>query len=98
MKVIHVFFFLLILVPLSSFAQQKDSIKFNQLDKQGLKDGMWYLHIPARMGDDAYNEFGSFVHGQKWGKWYRFTGEGDMIAEENFRNNVLDGEVKYFEN
>lgn len=90
--------FVMICLPCLAFGQQKkDSVKVNLFDKKGQRDGMWYTIAPARMGEDAYAEFGNYVHGSKWGKWYKFDEDGNLQAEENYKNNVLDGEVKYFE-
>lgn len=69
----------------------------NQVDAKGKRDGMWYIYQPERMGEDAYSEFGSYDHGIKMGVWYKANNEGDLVAIEGFKNNVLNGEVKYFE-
>ncbi len=69
----------------------------NQRDKQGQKQGMWYVQQPERMGEDAYTEFGSFATGRKAGLWYHINNVGEITSIEQYRNNVLDGEVKYFE-
>lgn len=70
----------------------------NRMDAQGKKHGTWLIRQEARMGEPAYSEFGSYSHGRKAGLWYKMDADGALMAIENFRNNTLDGEVKYFEN
>lgn len=76
---------------------QAQETKFNQKDEKGLPQGQWVVQIPARMGEDAYAEWGTYEHGRKWGLWYRFDGEERVTAIERYKNGVLDGEVQYFE-
>jgi antitoxin component YwqK of YwqJK toxin-antitoxin module len=70
----------------------------NKTDAKGKKNGMWLITQPARMGEPSSTEFGSYEHGNKTGLWYKLGGEGDLLAVETFKNNVLDGEAKYYEN
>lgn len=70
----------------------------NQTDKRGQKQGMWFVQQPERMGEDAFTEFGNYNTSRKTGLWYHMNNLGEIIAIEQYRNNVLDGEVKYFEN
>ena len=70
----------------------------NGTDKRGCKQGMWYIKQPERMGEDAYSELGNYNAGRKTGLWYHMNNLGEITAIEQYRNNVLDGEVKYFEN
>jgi antitoxin component YwqK of YwqJK toxin-antitoxin module len=58
---------------------------------------MWWVSIPPRMGEPGTTEFGSYDHGTKYGVWYKLDTQGDLIAIESFRNNVLDGQVKYYD-
>lgn len=69
----------------------------NKTDNKGKRDGTWLLLQPARMGEPSSTEFGVYDHGNKSGLWYKLDGEGDLLAIETFKNNVLDGEVKYYE-
>lgn len=70
----------------------------NKKDNKGRPDGMWLVSAPARMGEPGFMEFGNYEHGSKAGLWYKLDGEGQLSAIETFRNNILDGEVKYYEN
>lgn len=74
----------------------KTSATVNQYDGKGLPHGVWVNAQPEKMGEPAFMEFGKYDHGNKSGAWYKLDNAGEMIAMETFRNNVLDGEVKYF--
>lgn len=69
----------------------------NKIDSRGLKNGMWLNKQGSRMGEDGFSEFGTYDHGNKTGLWYKLNGEGELLAIETFRNNILDGEVKYYD-
>lgn len=90
---------LLACFPVGAFAQQEArAAALNQTDKRGHKQGMWYVQQPERMGEDAYIEFGNYNANRKTGLWYHINNVNEITAIEQYRNNVLDGEVKYFEN
>jgi len=76
---------------------QKEKSSINQVDSKGNRIGTWWKRMPERMGEPAYSEVGNYDHGRKIGVWYKMDGEGDMMSIENFKNNVLDGEVKYYD-
>ena len=69
----------------------------NKTDGLGKRTGMWVTGQPERMGEEGYTEVGSYDHGNKYGSWYKLDDQGELLATETFRNNVLDGEAKYFE-
>jgi hypothetical protein len=70
----------------------------NKTDGRGKRTGMWLVANPARMGEPSQTEFGNYEQGNKTGLWYKLDGEGQLLAIETFKNNVLDGEAKYYEN
>lgn len=78
-------------------APKKPNVVFNRMDAKGKRNGMWWISEPSRMGDEGYIEFGSYYHGQKQGPWYRISDNNEVISIENYDNNVLNGEAKYFE-
>lgn len=89
-----------LLVLNHSFAQQEkqsEKMPINQKDDKGQRQGNWYINIPERMDEQSYSLFGSYSHGKKQGPWYKIDSQGELMAIENFRNDVLDGEVKYFD-
>lgn len=95
---------LLPFVPVNTISAQvgkvsvpsKSVVTVNQLDKKGLQNGIWVNSEPGKMGEIGFTEFGKYDHGNKTGAWYKLDDAGEMTAMETFRNNVLDGEVKYF--
>ncbi|MBA3829282.1 MAG: hypothetical protein H0X33_10125 [Taibaiella sp.] len=76
---------------------QKPTGKINLADANGYPDGTWLLTTKAKMGEPGMNEFGSYEHGRKTGKWCKMDAEGNLVSMETYQNNMLDGEVKYYE-
>lgn len=104
MKIKAFFLLILALGSQAGFAQKEkesekmlEAEKINQLSNSGKRQGPWLLTIKSRMGEPARKEFGNYEEGQKSGLWYRIDNNGDLLAIENFKNNVLDGEVKYYD-
>ena len=77
--------------------QAREAAPVNQKDKSGERHGLWYIQQPARMGESAYAEWGSYDHGRKTGIWYATDAEGDLKSVERFRSDVKDGDAKYFD-
>jgi antitoxin component YwqK of YwqJK toxin-antitoxin module len=77
---------------------QPSGTVYNQTDAQGRRNGQWIERFPARMGEEAFAEWGSYNEGRKFGPWYRYDGEARVVSIENFKRGVRDGEAKYFEN
>ncbi len=87
-------------VAMVATAQTTDNARpanLNKTDAQGKRNGMWAIVQPERMGEESFTEVGSYDHGVKYGSWYKLDEQGELLAMETFRNNVLDGEAKYFE-
>jgi len=93
LKYIFYLYFLIGYIP-----AQAQTVVYNQTDAKGKANGQWIIKHPARMGEPAYSEWGTFVHGLKWGAWFQFDWDAQVTCIEHFRNGVLDGEAKYFEN
>lgn len=89
------FFSFLVSCCLPAVAQEATPL--NQVDAKGKQQGQWLIRQPARMGEEAYSEWGSYDHGIRTGVWYKFDGEGEVSAIERYRLGMLDGEAKYFE-
>lgn len=77
---------------------QTEQEKLNQYDNQGQRHGFWYTAEPASKGEPASSAFGTYNHGSKTGIWYTADNKGNILAIEQFKYNLRDGEVKYFEN
>lgn len=98
-----IIFSLLISFSLDAGAQKQPRKKqaaeeLNKFDHKGRRTGMWLNMHGEDKGEQAYTEVGSYLQGVKNGLWYKMDKAGDMVAIENFRRGVLDGEVKYFSN
>jgi hypothetical protein len=103
MKIFGTIFFAAFLLCSVMKAQEKEQASLpsekthiNQYDEKGKKQGLWLNTTAARMGEPGTNEFGNYDHGKKYGIWYKIDDQGDLVSIETFRNNVLDGEVKYY--
>lgn len=68
----------------------------NRYDENGKKNGVWWQSFTSNDGEHGCHEWGYYIHGRKTGAWYKINGEGELLAEENYRNDALDGEVKYY--
>lgn len=97
--------FLVALSSLGAIAQSNNLVDtmprtstLNKFDTKGDRQGTWYFSYPEGLGNIAYSEFGNFDHGRKTGAWYKVNKDGDLLAIENYRNNVFNGEVKYYDN
>jgi hypothetical protein len=82
---------------ITKVSEPKAPATINQVDAAGKRHGLWLLGEEARMGETAFKEFGTYDHGDKTGPWYKIDNDGELFAIENFRNDLLDGEVKYFD-
>ena len=104
--ILSIFFrYISVLMLLSSsiavFAQreklQDTNVPLNRYDAEGNRTGSWWITNKATRGEPATAEFGNFDKGVRYGKWYKLNHEGDITAIETYRNDRLDGEVKYYE-
>jgi antitoxin component YwqK of YwqJK toxin-antitoxin module len=77
--------------------EMQSSGPINEVDSKGKRHGMWLNNNAPRMGEPGNSEFGNYDHGAKIGQWYKLDNEGSLLSIESFRNNVLDGEVKYYD-
>jgi hypothetical protein len=74
-----------------------EDVPMNKRDTRGLAHGLWYKKIADRMGEPAYFEFGNYLHGLRTGLWTKLDEEGHLISQIQYRDNVPNGEVKYFD-
>lgn len=74
----------------------KKKTKVNQKDNKGQKQGTWVINIPEKRGEEAYTEFGDYKNSLKNGPWYKLNSVGDIVSVENYKKDLLDGEVKYY--
>ena len=78
-----------------TLAMPKEPI--NTFDENGRKTGLWLISHEAKMGEPAFYEFGHYDIGRKTGLWYKVDAEESLLAIEHFNNDVLNGEVRYFD-
>lgn len=71
--------------------------KANQYDENGKKHGVWWQAVACTDGEHNCHEWGYYDHGRKINQWIKMNGEGELLAKENYRNDALDGEVKYYD-
>ncbi|ASZ13529.1 hypothetical protein KTO58_06530 [Chitinophaga pendula] len=80
-------------VTLLTMAQQPAP---NQTDAQKRKQGHWIEEIPGLRGEPGYSWEGDYKNGRKEGLWKKYAETGALIAQETFKNNVLDGYCTYY--
>lgn len=68
----------------------------NRTDAKKKKQGPWVEQVPSIRGEPGYTWEGVYKDGRKDGVWKKYTVNGDLLAEETFRNGALDGMCKYF--
>lgn len=103
MRFLSMLFVLLVTVN-STYAQCKEYIigvkgdTLNCVDKKGLKQGRWVVHVDNVRGERGYEEEGVYINGKKEGTWRVFSLEGDLTAVENYRWGQKDGRSYYLNN
>lgn len=68
----------------------------NQRDAKQRKQGPWSEQVAPLRGEPGYTWEGVYKNDRKEGVWKKYNDIGDIIAEETFRNGVLDGPCKYY--
>ncbi|MCK7554594.1 hypothetical protein MKQ70_06070 [Chitinophaga sedimenti] len=79
---------------LSAVAQDK----INQYDAKKQKQGPWSENMPELRGEPGYIWEGVYKSGRKEGVWIKYSTGGTKLAEETYKNNVLNGPAKYYFN
>jgi len=83
---------LLLLAGSNGMAQAK----INQRDAQNRKQGRWVEEVGELRGEPGYTWEGVYKNGRKEGVWKKTSAIGNLLAEETYKNNVLDGYCKYY--
>lgn len=68
----------------------------NRTDDKKRKQGPWVEQVESIRGEPGYSWEGVYKNNKKEGIWRKYTVNGDLLAEETFRNGALDGMCKYF--
>lgn len=82
------------LMLIGSVAAQQ--LKVNQRDAQQRKQGPWIEEVGEIRGEPGFTWEGTYKNGRKEGIWRKTSLAGNLIAEETYHNNVLDGYCRYF--
>lgn len=88
-------FFLYLLLQLM-FTAGMAQVKSNQRDAQHRKQGYWVEVVGEVRGEPGYTWEGVYKNDRKEGVWKKTSAIGNLLAEETFKNNVLDGYCKYY--
>ncbi|NLR58464.1 hypothetical protein HGH93_10160 [Chitinophaga polysaccharea] len=88
-------FFLYLLLQLT-FAVGTAQVKSNQRDAQHRKQGYWVEVVGEVRGEPGYTWEGVYKNDRKEGVWKKTSAIGNLLAEETYKNNVLDGYCKYY--
>ncbi|MFY0254963.1 toxin-antitoxin system YwqK family antitoxin [Chitinophaga sp. 30R24] len=92
MQKLFLYVLLLSVIAGSSMAQSK----INQRDAQGRKQGHWIEEVGELRGEPGYSWEGDYRNDRKEGHWKKTSAIGNLLAEETFKNNVLEGYCKYY--
>lgn len=68
----------------------------NRIDAQQRRQGLWMLAGIDDM-EQPLVSVGHYLNGKANGLWIKTNRDGMPLAQENFKNDLLDGEVKYYE-
>lgn len=79
-------------------SESASPVALNHVDNKGNKQGTWLVKQEALRGEPAMTSVGTYKNNKKVGTWYQIDAEGRPISILKYKNNVLDGESKYFEN
>ncbi len=68
----------------------------NKLYTGNIKEGVWLTESKGGFEEEEITEIGTYLHNKKNGVFRKYT-NGMMVQLETYKNDILDGEVKYFE-
>lgn len=63
---------------------------------QAKQDGKYKEEVAGVRGEPGYTWEGTYKNGRKEGVWIKTSTIGNVMAEETYKNNVLDGLAKYY--
>lgn len=79
-----------------SYTMSVNGDTLNAIDKNGMKQGKWVIHVDPLRGERGYEEEGEFVNDKREGVWRKYTLQSDIIAIENYQYGGKDGKSQYF--
>jgi len=91
--------FLFLMNGVAQYKSYKISEKgdtINAIDKSGLKQGKWMIHVDELRGEPGYEEEGLFKDDKKEGVWRLYNLTSDLIGVENYKLGGKDGIQQYY--
>ena len=91
--------FLFLMNGVAQYKSYKISEKgdtINAIDKNGLKQGKWVVHVDEIRGEPGYEEEGIFKNDKKEGVWRLYNLTSDLIGVENYKLGGKDGIQQYY--
>jgi antitoxin component YwqK of YwqJK toxin-antitoxin module len=91
------FFFLMNgIAQYKSYALSEKGDTLNIVDKDGMKQGKWVIHVEPLRGEPGYEEEGIFEKNNKEGIWRKYSLTGDIIAVEFYKLGGKHGGQQYY--
>jgi hypothetical protein len=81
-------------IALYELSNNGDTI--NITDDNNLKQGLWMHRTPPRFSELEMLEVGHYIANKKTGFWETYEGHR-TVSKEHFKDNILDGEVRYYD-
>ena len=94
--IVTLFFWIKADAQYKSYTISVNGDTLNAIDKGGMKQGKWLIHVDPLRGERGYEEEGEFVNDKREGVWRKYTLQSDIIAIENYRFDGKDGKSQYF--
>ena len=79
-----------------SYKLAENGDTLNAIDKSGLKQGKWVIHMDELRGEPGYEEEGIFKDDKREGVWRRYSLSGDIIAVEFYKLGGKHGIQQYY--
>lgn len=85
-------------IKIISYEVLENGDTINKVDQNAMKHGKWLLYSKNEYNEQPLFEFGVYDYSKRVGKWMVYDKQGSILAEENYKQGLKDGEAKYFEN
>ncbi len=96
LTIIQFLFFMNGMAQYKSFKLAENGDTLNAIDKNGMKQGKWMIHVDEIRGEPGYEEEGIFKKDKKEGIWRIYNLTGDLIAVELYKLGGKDGIQQYY--
>jgi antitoxin component YwqK of YwqJK toxin-antitoxin module len=84
-------------IRIVSYEVLENGDTINKLDQNKVKHGKWLQYTEGKYSDPSMYEYGNYDNNKRSGKWMVYDTEGRIMAEENYKQGLKDGEARYFE-